>query len=111
MRTIRIDDEVLACLQQHARPGDTPNQMVRRFLGLNDLPPRAYAPYAVTAALQANPGSTAAEIARAAKVGYSTAVRVLTALADDGTATRKPGERTGPDRRGNTGYRWWPAQQ
>ncbi|MCO5999762.1 helix-turn-helix domain-containing protein [Actinoallomurus rhizosphaericola] len=108
-RTIRIDDEVMACLEQHARPGDTPNQMVRRFLGMEDTPSKPDAACAVQAALRANPGLTAAELAHAAGVGYSTAGKALAALADKGAATRTTIYRTEGGGPGRTGYRWWPA--
>lgn len=45
MRTIRIDDDVFACLQREATPlVDTPNAVLRRILGLeakSPAPPRA----------------------------------------------------------------------
>ncbi|GAA4617224.1 hypothetical protein GCM10023195_76780 [Actinoallomurus liliacearum] len=109
-RTIRIDDEVMAWLQRHARPGDNPNQIVRRVLGMDETPSRPYAARALQAALRANPGVTVAELAHAAGVGYSTAAQALAALADKGVATRTASNRTGGDGPGRTGYRWWTAE-
>lgn len=42
--TIRIDDEVFEALQKHAKPFvDTPNDVLRRILGLDDGKPRSRA--------------------------------------------------------------------
>jgi DNA-binding MarR family transcriptional regulator len=105
---IQIDDQVRSYLDQRAWPGETPGRTLKRLLGMDRLPAAAST---VAAALWAHPGATATDLARAAGVSYPTAVRVLNALAREGTATRTPAERTRPDRRGNAGYRWWPAGQ
>jgi predicted transcriptional regulator len=56
-----------------------------------EAPVRTDAEDKVWAALYAHPGSTTAEVAQAAKVGRSTAGKILAAWAKDGTVTRTSG--------------------
>ncbi|MEO3861363.1 hypothetical protein [Acrocarpospora sp. B8E8] len=74
-----------------------------------DAPPRdTGVAAAVWAALVANPGAGATDIAAAAGVSRPTAVKALTALAEAGRATRITGSGTGPRRIPDT---WHPAAE
>ncbi|MGW5646221.1 MarR family transcriptional regulator [Saccharopolyspora sp. NPDC003752] len=58
-------------------------------------PPRTEAEQKVWEALRAHPGATTLEVAQAARVGRSTAGKILAAWAEDGSLTRITGIATG----------------
>jgi DNA-binding MarR family transcriptional regulator len=112
-RTVRVDDEVYAVIRERIESStDTPNRVLRRLLGMQSGEPTrtrgTTAATAVQAALRTHPGATAAELAHAADIAYSTTTNVLTALKNDGLVVREGGGPQ-PGRRGRTSYTWWPT--
>jgi hypothetical protein len=99
-RVIRIDGDVAAFLEQHARPfHDTPNKVLRRLLGIDertsDEPEHAVSDAhlfpsqrSLLAVLDPVRMMTAVDVASTAKIGYSTACAALTQLEKLGLAER-----------------------
>lgn len=105
--SIKVDQQVYdAITRLQARSGDrSVNDAMRLLLG---LPPRRrsrrpYSTSAVTTELQDHPGSTAAEIAQAAGLAYSTTTSILAELEKAGLAQRTPDQAR---RRGAITHRW-----